>query len=72
MEFNGDILTVDINMSLAEIKEFEEFIRPRLITSYSIHYTKLYEQMRRLRAPIPARAIAAWWTGRMATTTPTV
>jgi len=30
MEFNGDILTVDINMSLAEIKEFEEFIRPRI------------------------------------------
>ena len=30
MEFNGDILTVDSNMSMEEIKEFEEFIRSRV------------------------------------------
>ncbi len=30
MEFNGDVLTVDMNMSMEEIKEFEEFIRPRI------------------------------------------
>jgi hypothetical protein len=30
MEFNGDILTVDMDMSMEEIKEFEEFIRSRI------------------------------------------
>ncbi len=30
MEFNGDILTIDIDMSMEEIKEFEEFIRSRV------------------------------------------
>lgn len=30
MEFNGDILTIDIDMSMEEIIEFEEFIRPRI------------------------------------------
>lgn len=30
MEFNGDVLTVDIDMSMQEIVEFEDFIRNRL------------------------------------------
>ena len=30
MEFNGDVLTIDINMSMEEIIEFEEFIRSRI------------------------------------------
>lgn len=30
MEFNGDILTIDVDMSMEEIVEFEEFIRPRI------------------------------------------
>lgn len=30
MEFNGDVLTIDSNMSMDEIKEFEAFIRPRI------------------------------------------
>lgn len=30
MEFNGDILTIDIDMSMDEIIEFEDFIRTRL------------------------------------------
>lgn len=30
MEFNGDVLTVESDMSMEEIIEFEEFIRSRL------------------------------------------
>ncbi|MCK9454692.1 MAG: hypothetical protein WCY51_01785 [Sulfurimonas sp.] len=30
MEFNGDILTIDIGMSMEEVEEFQEFIRPRI------------------------------------------
>jgi len=30
MEFNGDVLTIDIDMSIEEIIEFEEFIRSRV------------------------------------------
>jgi hypothetical protein len=30
MEFNGDTLTVETDMSMEEILEFEEFVRPRL------------------------------------------
>ncbi|MBU0632752.1 hypothetical protein KKA17_08900 [bacterium] len=30
MEINGDVLTIDIDMSMEEILEFEEFIRPRI------------------------------------------
>lgn len=30
MEFNGDVLTIDIDMSMEEIIEFEEFIRSRV------------------------------------------
>jgi hypothetical protein len=30
MEINGDVLTIDSDMSMEEIKEFEEFIRPRI------------------------------------------
>ncbi|MGD9968949.1 MAG: hypothetical protein AB7S65_00700 [Sulfuricurvum sp.] len=30
MEFDGDTLTIDANMSLEELREFESFIRPRL------------------------------------------
>lgn len=30
MEFDGDVLSIDIDMSMDEIKEFEEFIRTRI------------------------------------------
>lgn len=30
MEINGDVLTIDTDMSMEEIREFEEFIRPRI------------------------------------------
>lgn len=30
MEFDGDVLTIDLGLSMEEIKEFEEFIRPRI------------------------------------------
>jgi hypothetical protein len=30
MEFDGDVLTIDLGMSMEEIKGFEEFIRPRI------------------------------------------
>ncbi len=30
MEFNGDVLTIDIDMSMEDILEFEEFIRTRI------------------------------------------
>ncbi|WP_310441295.1 hypothetical protein [Sulfurimonas sp.] len=30
MEINGDTLTIDLDMSMDEIVEFEEFIRPRI------------------------------------------
>ncbi|WP_304543413.1 hypothetical protein [Sulfurimonas microaerophilic] len=30
MEFNGDVLTIDSDMTIDGIKEFEEFIRPRI------------------------------------------
>lgn len=30
MEFDGDALTIDLSMSMEEIKEFEAFVRPRL------------------------------------------
>lgn len=30
MEFNGDVLTIDVDMSMEDILEFEEFIRPRI------------------------------------------
>ena len=30
MEFDGDVLTIDINMSMEEIIEFEDFIRTRV------------------------------------------
>ena len=30
MEFNGDVLTIGIDMSMEDILEFEEFIRPRI------------------------------------------
>lgn len=30
MEFDGDALTIDLSMSMEEIKEFEAFVRPRI------------------------------------------
>lgn len=30
MEFNGDVLSIDINMTMEEIIEFEDFIRTRI------------------------------------------
>lgn len=30
MEFDGDVLTIGLNMSMEEIREFEQFVRPRL------------------------------------------
>lgn len=30
MQIDGDILTIDLNMSMDEIIKFEEFIRPRI------------------------------------------
>lgn len=30
MEFDGDTLTIDMSMSIEEVAQFEEFIRPRL------------------------------------------
>jgi hypothetical protein len=30
MEFDGDALTIDLSMSIEEIKEFEAFVRPRI------------------------------------------
>ena len=30
MEINGDVLIIDTDMSMEEIREFEEFIRPRI------------------------------------------
>lgn len=30
MEINGEVLTIDTDMSMEEIREFEEFIRPRI------------------------------------------
>ncbi len=30
MEFDGDALTIDLSMSMEEIREFEAFVRPRL------------------------------------------
>jgi hypothetical protein len=30
MEFDGDILTIGLDMSMEEVREFEAFIRPRL------------------------------------------
>lgn len=30
MEFNGDILTIDMSISMEEVAEFEEFVRPRI------------------------------------------
>lgn len=30
MEFDGDALTIELSMSMEEIKEFEAFVRPRI------------------------------------------
>ncbi|MDP1784454.1 MAG: hypothetical protein Q8K81_03390 [Sulfuricurvum sp.] len=30
MQFDGDVLTIGLDMSMEEIREFEQFIRPRL------------------------------------------
>jgi hypothetical protein len=30
MQFDGDTLTIDLSMSMEEIREFERFIRPRI------------------------------------------
>ena len=30
MEFDGDALTIGLDMSMEEIREFEQFVRPRL------------------------------------------
>ncbi len=30
MQFDGDILTIGLDMSMEEIREFEQFVRPRL------------------------------------------
>lgn len=30
MQFDGDALTIDLSMSMEEIKEFEAFVRPRI------------------------------------------
>jgi hypothetical protein len=30
MEFDGDALTIDLSMSMEEIKKFEAFVRPRI------------------------------------------
>lgn len=30
MEFDGDALTIDLNMSMNEVREFEQFVRPRI------------------------------------------
>ncbi|MDD2448656.1 MAG: hypothetical protein PHS42_07920 [Sulfurimonas sp.] len=30
MEFDGDVLTIDMSMSMEEVTEFEKFIRPRI------------------------------------------
>ncbi len=30
MRFDGDVLTIDLSMSMDEIREFEQFIRPRI------------------------------------------
>jgi hypothetical protein len=30
MEFDGDVLSIDIDMSIDEVQEFEEFIRTRI------------------------------------------
>ncbi len=30
MEFDGDVLTIGLDMSMEEVREFEAFIRPRL------------------------------------------
>lgn len=30
MEFDGDVLTIGLGMSMEEVREFEAFVRPRL------------------------------------------
>jgi hypothetical protein len=30
MEFDGDVLTIGLDMSMEEVREFEAFVRPRL------------------------------------------
>jgi len=30
MQFDGDVLTIDMTMTMEEIREFEEFVRPRI------------------------------------------
>ena len=30
MQFDGDVLTIDLGMSMEEIREFEQFVRPRI------------------------------------------
>lgn len=30
MQFDGDVLTIGLDMSMEEIREFEQFVRPRL------------------------------------------
>ncbi|MDD5160098.1 MAG: hypothetical protein PHI47_08620 [Sulfuricurvum sp.] len=30
MQFDGDALTIDLNMSMEEVREFEQFVRPRI------------------------------------------
>lgn len=30
MQFDGDVLTIELNMPMEEIREFEAFVRPRL------------------------------------------
>jgi hypothetical protein len=30
MRFDGDVLTIGLDMSMEEIREFEQFVRPRL------------------------------------------
>jgi len=30
MQFDGDALTISLNMSMEEVREFEQFVRPRI------------------------------------------
>ncbi len=30
MQFDGDVLTIGLDMSMEEVREFEQFVRPRL------------------------------------------
>lgn len=39
MEFDGDVLTIDMSMSMEEVVQFEEFIRPRIDYVQTIEVT---------------------------------